>query len=249
MHLFGTAHPCQTGVKSDAEPTVMNFSTQTFAESFEYLLPEGFCAAALPIDAIVGDFYSLIGVENSDAADFHSARWLEFAAGRAAARSALARLGVPAQAIPIGQGREPVWPARVVGSITHAGGIALAAVGSLGSIAGLGIDIEQFGALDEDTSRLILTPDDDQNGDATLLFSMKESAFKCLYTDQKRFIDYAEVWVRVDEENGRFQVSPGAKALQALPTLYGRFDQFDGFWRTACFREDNTQAKAAARRS
>src|SRR5277367_2552834 len=58
------------------------------------------------------------------------ARRTEFLAGRACARSALRKLadGRADDAIPIGPDRAPVWPAGIVGAITHAHGFAAAAV-------------------------------------------------------------------------------------------------------------------------
>jgi 4'-phosphopantetheinyl transferase EntD len=50
----------------------------------------------------------------------------EFAAGRACARRALARLGCPPQALGRGSLGEPLWPAGWSGSITHDGGLAAA---------------------------------------------------------------------------------------------------------------------------
>ena len=46
-------------------------------------------------------------------------RQAEFAAGRRAARAALTTLGHPAQAIPVGDRRAPIWPQGTVGAITH----------------------------------------------------------------------------------------------------------------------------------
>lgn len=54
----------------------------------------------------------------------------EFAAGRAAARRALAALGVPAAPLPRGERRAAVWPKGFVGSITHCAGFCAAAAAS-----------------------------------------------------------------------------------------------------------------------
>jgi 4'-phosphopantetheinyl transferase EntD len=50
-----------------------------------------------------------------------------FVTSRARARDALARLGIAPQPIPSGSRGKPVWPAGVVGSITHCAGYRLAA--------------------------------------------------------------------------------------------------------------------------
>src|SRR5215471_21275329 len=56
-------------------------------------------------------------------------RRAEFAAGRAVARAALARLGAPAGPVLPGRAGEPRWPGGVVGGITHCAGYRACAVG------------------------------------------------------------------------------------------------------------------------
>ena len=67
----------------------------------------------------------------------------EFAVGRMLARAALAAIGDPPSAIPTGNHREPVWPAGIVGSITHCAGYCAAAVARDAMVVALGIDAEQ----------------------------------------------------------------------------------------------------------
>ena len=69
-------------------------------------------------------------------------RRAEFTAGRACARTALARLGLPATPVLTGRAGEPRWPAGVTGSITHCAGYRACAVARTADLAGLGIDAE-----------------------------------------------------------------------------------------------------------
>jgi 4'-phosphopantetheinyl transferase EntD len=55
-------------------------------------------------------------------ADAVEKRRREFVTTRRCARQALAQLGVPPVPIRPGPGRAPVWPAGVVGSLTHCAG-------------------------------------------------------------------------------------------------------------------------------
>ncbi|GAB3946415.1 hypothetical protein GCM10027614_39920 [Micromonospora vulcania] len=50
----------------------------------------------------------------------------DFTAGRVCARRAMADLGLPASAVPAAADRAPVWPAGVVGAITHTTGYCAA---------------------------------------------------------------------------------------------------------------------------
>ena len=74
-------------------------------------------------------------------------RRTEFTAGRACARTALARLGLPTAPVLAGRAGEPRWPAGVTGSITHCAGYRACAVARTTDLAGLGIDAEPDVAL------------------------------------------------------------------------------------------------------
>src|SRR6516225_7230906 len=69
-------------------------------------------------------------------------RRAEFAAGRSCARAALATLGVAAGPILPGPAGQPLWPARVTGSITHCAGYQACAVARAADVAAIGIDAE-----------------------------------------------------------------------------------------------------------
>lgn len=69
-----------------------------------------------------------------------AARQTEFAAGRHAARMAMAQLGHLQQPIVHGADRAPIWPAGLNGSITHSATLCLAAVTQAPLL--VGIDLE-----------------------------------------------------------------------------------------------------------
>ena len=62
----------------------------------------------------------------------------EFATGRACARAAMARLGLPAVAVLPGPRGAPQWPEGVAGSITHCAGYRAAAVALTRDVVSLG---------------------------------------------------------------------------------------------------------------
>ena len=106
---------------------------------FERLLPDG-----MAVSAVQGDNYDtpLLPEEECAVASAVEKRRREFAAGRACARNALAKLGMPEVAIPRGAHGEPVWPAGAVGSITHCDGFCACAVARRELIWSVGIDAE-----------------------------------------------------------------------------------------------------------
>ncbi|MGD8575054.1 MAG: 4'-phosphopantetheinyl transferase superfamily protein, partial [Gammaproteobacteria bacterium] len=136
------------------------------------------------------------------------ARRAEFTAGRTCARRALETLGAPAQAIGTGPRREPRWPAGVVGSISHAAGRCVAAVAPADHLAGLGIDLESADPLSEELARMVCGPQEMgwcarqpvrlQGRLRKLIFSAKESVFKCLYPVFRREIDFADARIAVN---------------------------------------------------
>lgn len=100
----------------------------------------------------------LLADEERAVVDAVPARRAEYAAVRGCARQALARLGVAAVAVPTAANGAPVWPAGVVGSMTHCGAYRAAAVGSAHTWAGIGVDAEPRAPLPPEVAALVLSP-------------------------------------------------------------------------------------------
>src|SRR5438105_8586093 len=133
----------------------------------------------------------------------------EFRAGRACARLALAALGIHDVPIPSGPRREPLWPAGIVGSITHCRGYVAAAVRSEEHLSALGIDAEGRGAVDRDLESFVCTPVEAERHRAcahaswrTLLFSAKESVFKALYPLRHLELELPDLEVVLEPSGG-----------------------------------------------
>lgn len=132
----------------------------------------------------------LFKVEEREVARAVAKRRREFAHGRATARAALSELGVPTEAIPVGPDRAPIWPDPVVGSITHCGSLAAAAVAFKAQYVGLGLDAEIAGPLQPDLARLVCREselgawqDESLAGGTNwekVVFSAKESVYKAV---------------------------------------------------------------------
>jgi enterobactin synthetase component D len=140
-----------------------------------------------------------------------------FAAGRECASRAINQvLGrQPVSALPRGQAGEPVWPAGVTGSITHTGDYVAAAAALASTARGVGLDAEHIVSA-ERAARIAATVTDDGEAPTgggtlspaakvTLLFSIKESVFKCLYPLVLKRFYYSALRVReLDFGTGRF---------------------------------------------
>src|SRR5579862_8851200 len=166
-------------------------------------------------------------------------RLAEFAAGRACARAALAHLQVEGFAVRMGAEREPLWPEGIVGSITHSGTFCGAVLARSSSVLGLGVDVEERTAVREHLWRAIATaeelewlrqlPADRARTMAALIFSAKESFFKCQFPLTRQWLGFAHISVQVGAEE--FVAAPcRGLALEAwaAPPWRGRFAISDG---------------------
>ena len=143
-------------------------------------------------------------------------RQREFLAGRHCAKEALAALGAGATVVGMAEDRTPIWPSQVVGSITHAGDFAAAAVAWRADLAGLGIDSEQVVAPASapaiaavcmvDEARLFSAADGRRFHEfLTFVFSAKEAVFKCLFPLTQKFLEFSDVRITsLDWDNGHF---------------------------------------------
>jgi enterobactin synthetase component D len=170
-------------------------------------------------------------------------RQVEFCAGRYCAREAL-RAGAPEHAdvrIESGPQGEPVWPPGIVGAITHAHGFASAAIARARDARGLGLDeervmdeevagsvLDQIAAEDE-ISALVTATSWSRAAVLTVVFSAKETVFKCLYPEVQRYFDFREASVvALDPAAGRFSARllvPLTPRLIAGTILEGRFER------------------------
>jgi 4'-phosphopantetheinyl transferase EntD len=177
----------------------------------ERLFPEGIKTCSTDLE---GDPDSLYPEEERCVRAAVASRRREFAQGRLCARQALSRLGIRNFPLLMGNDRAPIWPEGVVGSLSHCRGYCAAAVARKGSILGLGLDIEPLEALDSGLLALICTDSErswlaESAGDAKavlakLIFSAKESVFKCAYPLTGVFLDFHDCAIRLDEDRGTF---------------------------------------------
>ncbi|MER8187532.1 4'-phosphopantetheinyl transferase superfamily protein [Kitasatospora sp. NPDC094015] len=131
------------------------------------------------------------------------ARRNEVATVRACARRALGGLGLPPVPILRGERGAPLWPAGVVGSMTHCAGYRAAVVARTADLRTVGIDAEPHAPLPDDVLEVIALPQEqartaelvaerpDVHWDR-LLFSAKESVYKAWFPLTRRFLEFEE---------------------------------------------------------
>ncbi|OKK21751.1 hypothetical protein AMK16_00095 [Streptomyces sp. CB00455] len=163
----------------------------------------------------------------------------EFTTVRACARRALAELRIPPAPILHGERGAPVWPAGVVGSMTHCEGYRAAAVAYAGDLATIGIDAEpnlpirSSGTRERVTvpeERAWLSPLEVRRPEVSwdrLVFSAKESVYKAWFPLTGRWLGFDQAVVTVDPDRGTFH----ARLLVPGPKIGGsRLSGFAGGW-------------------
>ena len=138
----------------------------------------------------------------------------EFTVGRLCAREALRQLGIRNFPLLVGKHREPLWPPGVVGSLSHCNGYCGVAVARCGSIIGLGLDVEPAEHVASEIIDLICTPDEKRwlssQPDSRhfywdkLIFSAKESVYKCYFPLTRHQLDFKDLEIQIAPQSGRF---------------------------------------------
>jgi len=218
-------------------------------EKLATLFPKG-CGLFVQSAAAVS--LSELHVEEASAIDRAvPKRQHEFAAGRVAARRALAQIGKETSAIPMNADRSPRWPPDAVGSISHCGDLAVAVVAPKSEWLGIGLDIEQSAAVGTDLwESLFVTEEidwlrhfnqeEEQRRWATLFFSAKESFFKLQYPMTGEWLDFHGASITPDLESRSFDVAlRNEKVAERIgrSAFRGKFRFTDGYTLTAlCLR-------------
>jgi enterobactin synthetase component D len=167
-------------------------------------------------------------------------RQREFLAGRWCAEGALQRLGAGSTHVAMAEDRAPIWPDGVVGSITHTGDFAAAAVAWAADIAAVGIDSEEI--IDPATARDIA---DTCMVDETTLFSVahgrsfcefctfvfsaKEAVFKCLFPLTRKLLEFSDVRITSLDWNRKYFAWTTVSAHVGI----GRLSHANGIMHTA----------------
>ena len=177
-------------------------------------------------------------------------RRAEFTLGRICAHGALSRFGLEHEPILRNpESREPCWPDSIWGSITHSTGFAAVAVGLKKEIKGIGIDLENFSSsidfqirrhicVDSELEWLDSLPTQQANRALRIIFSAKESIFKCFYPSTKKYLNFKDAAVSFNETENKFSFTifksfPDINQ-QGFP-LHGRYYEMDEMLLTSVY--------------
>lgn len=201
------------------------------------LFPPGVVGAEL---RVAGDPSLLFAEEARHVRHAVPKRMQEFAAGRQCARRALAEFGYADYPLPMNSDRRPRWPASMVGSITHTTGICGAAVAERRRFRAIGLDMEMVGrvtreiwstiCMPEETDWLASLHEPEQSRCAALLFSARESFYKCQYNVTRKWLEFDDVSLLLPASiaaSGSFALRPRSRTTSlAFDTnqLLARFE-------------------------
>lgn len=219
------------------------FYVRTIEQRLRAFTGDPVCFAAGPLDQLDSDYPA----ERQLVARAGDKRQREFFSGRHVARQAMHRAGVAPAAVLRGPLGNPVWPAPVIGSISHDHTLAAAAVCTGSGIQGLGLDlIEHPEEVTDDLAKLIMNP-----GELELLselfpdlpalgvgFSVKESVVKAVSVHLNRYMDLTEIQLVPDKQALSAQLDGFPSPLPCLVSATGIglltvcLHRSDSVWKT-----------------
>jgi phosphopantetheine--protein transferase-like protein len=195
------------------------------------------------ISQIALDWHTAVNPRLSDAAE---KRRKEFAAGRYCAWLALLHLGKESDPLPRNNSGAAKWPEGFTGTITHTDTWCAAAAARTETLQSIGLDIEHIPRMNDNIAARVLTYDEQRWIDLrpknekaqwqTLVFSAKESFYKCLHPVIHDWIGFEEVRITPDPEKRTLQFMLNDRLRQMpLPEkpFSGRF-LLDGDLAMAC---------------
>lgn len=167
----------------------------------------------------------------------------QFTAGRVCSRVALSRLGLTKSTpIPRGEDRAPIWPPGFVGSISHTDSWCAAAVARASDVRSIGIDLEAASPLKPSLWRRVCTPKErewlselaDPGLSGKILFSAKESVYKCQYPITSTFLGFHAVELEIEEGSFRAMFRQDVGEFRVGDVIVGRYLVEEGLVASAC---------------
>ncbi len=172
-------------------------------------------------------------------------RRAEFSCGRVFARSAMKSFGAGDDALLTGKDGVPIWPPGLVGSISHTHRYCAVAVARKAQIAAIGIDVEEAQRFPSDLARYVLSAreteanlhqllDQQRLERMAIIFSAKESFYKCLFPLGGAPLAFHNVEIIVNDRSASFEghLLTSAEPFDAGHRFIGRYAIQGGYVAT-----------------
>lgn len=187
-----------------------DLSQTSIPDVIKSLFPNSVTGIIQPIDDHLSDLHpDELGIIHSAS----SKRKFEFSTGRWCAKQALASQGIQDISIVSGKHREPVWPKGFVGSISHCKDQCGAVIAKNSELQSIGFDVENIKNLKNDIARIVCTDEEKEwiknqnrhpyNVLVLLIFSLKESVYKCIYQYTQTRIGFKDCTITPELESNR----------------------------------------------
>ncbi|MBY5768552.1 4'-phosphopantetheinyl transferase superfamily protein [Rhizobium leguminosarum] len=164
----------------------------------------------------------------------------EYVAARSAARRAMSELQLPLGSIGRTNTGAPIWPAGVIGSLSHGAGDAIAVVGSRSNVLTVGIDLEAAIPLPAEIASSVVMPED-QDAAANLslhhpkcwqmvIFSAKEAFYKAFHQCTADLIDFDAVFLQFNLDEAGYSGDFHCVARDDRLNSRGLLQRLSGRW-------------------
>jgi 4'-phosphopantetheinyl transferase EntD len=162
----------------------------------------------------------------------------EFCAGRYCAHQVLEQLGYKDVSVLKNLHGAPLWPAGIVGSISHSREMSIAVAARSVNVQAIGVDIQyceppfprqSFTTLlrPQEIRTILDAPAELADQYAYSIFAAKESALKCVYGASGHWLEFTDILIDLNLADGWFLLSIPSKRAFSLPGWLGRV-YFDG---------------------
>lgn len=175
--------------------------------------------------ALCDGFARLDPAERAIVVDAVSKRRRDFSTGRLLARRLLAEFGHEDFPLLRDADRVPIWPANVVGSISHTQNLCIVAVAPCHARLGLGVDVEPDEPVKTGFERLVCRPRERQWLESVdpdvrdrccrAIFSAKEAVYKAFFPRLREVWGFRDVEVEIQFDENRFLARLPASADRA----------------------------------
>jgi len=201
-HVLNPALNPALNPRFETRPVVVEAARPALTRWLQSRLPSGFAVVSAPVDSAL----PVDRRERDLVANAVQQRQADFITGRWCAHRALQAIGQAQAVIEVNRLGGPVWPAGVIGSISHDAGVCVAVAGLNGSAGGLGfgvgvgVGVDLFGMsrapampalapliLSAAESRLF-ERDPEQPLYVQTLFCIKEAVIKAVSPTDRRYI-------------------------------------------------------------
>lgn len=159
----------------------------------------------------------------------------EFKSGRQCVSQALAKLGSEENNVMPGVDGLAIWPIGFSGSISHTLGVAMAVVARSEKYSLIGLDLEKTNRISELAARRVIHPleitfAEDNQVNASILFSLKESFYKAQFPRWHQQGNFRDLALSVDLTKGTADIKEiDARFASELENLSFAFELVGDF--------------------